>query len=53
MVGISHRSMQDLGGISDKTVEQHRSMEEISASSESLSRMASELQELVSKFKTN
>ncbi|WP_162515311.1 methyl-accepting chemotaxis protein [Paenibacillus pinistramenti] len=53
MVGISKGSLQELTGIVEKTAEQHRSMEEISASSESLSRMAGELQELVAKFKTN
>lgn len=51
IVAISKNSLSDLDGIKDAANQQHISMEEISTSSESLSRMAAELQELVSKFK--
>ncbi|MDQ6420652.1 methyl-accepting chemotaxis protein [Paenibacillus sp. LHD-117] len=51
LVGISKHSLSELNGISDAASRQHHSMLEIASSSESLSRMASELQELVSKFK--
>jgi methyl-accepting chemotaxis protein len=51
IVSISQHSLQELTAVSAATSGQHRSMEEISASSESLSHMAAELQEMVSKFK--
>ncbi|MBT2289696.1 methyl-accepting chemotaxis protein [Paenibacillus albidus] len=50
IVGISRNSLQELTAISAAVSEQHRSMEEISSSSESLSHMATELQEMVTKF---
>ncbi|OAB38414.1 methyl-accepting chemotaxis protein [Paenibacillus glacialis] len=51
IVGISRISLEELKTISKSTSEQHLSMGEISTSSESLSQMAMELQEMVSKFK--
>lgn len=51
IVAISKKSLHELEGIKEAANQQHVSMEEISVSSESLSRMATELQELVSKFK--
>ncbi|RIX53986.1 methyl-accepting chemotaxis protein [Paenibacillus nanensis] len=51
IVAISKTSLTELDGIKGAAGRQSISMEEISASSESLSRMAAELQELVSKFK--
>ncbi|MCU6707481.1 methyl-accepting chemotaxis protein [Paenibacillus sp. J5C_2022] len=51
IVDISKHTLQDLTSISDASQRQHQSMGEISSSSESLSRMASELQDLVAKFK--
>ncbi|MFF2888752.1 methyl-accepting chemotaxis protein [Paenibacillus sp. NPDC057967] len=51
IVGISEHALQELDGISEDTNRQRDSMKEISASSESLSRMATELQELVALFK--
>ncbi|ANS76547.1 hypothetical protein AWM70_19825 [Paenibacillus yonginensis] len=53
MVSISRGALEELSGISAKAEEQHRYMETISASSESLSLMAFELEELVAKFKTS
>ncbi|MFD0586589.1 methyl-accepting chemotaxis protein [Paenibacillus sp. GCM10027627] len=51
MLGISKQSLQELGSIAEASNQQHHSMEEIASSSESLSRMATELQELSSAFK--
>jgi len=51
IVGISRASLEELQIISKSTSEQHLSMGEISSSSDSLSQMATELQEMVSKFK--
>lgn len=51
MVSTSRHSLEEMRHISKGASEQHAAMEEISASSESLSRMAAELQELVAKFK--
>lgn len=50
IVVISQNSLQELTAVSGATSGQHRSMEEISSSSESLSHMATELQEMVSRF---
>ncbi|RJE89738.1 methyl-accepting chemotaxis protein [Paenibacillus sp. 1011MAR3C5] len=51
IVGISEHALQELDQISEGTRRQRDSMKEISSSSESLSRMATELQELVALFK--
>jgi methyl-accepting chemotaxis protein len=54
MEGIAHISEQSAGNsqnVAASAEEQNASMEEISSSAESLSRMASELQETISKFK--
>ncbi|GGA33840.1 methyl-accepting chemotaxis protein [Paenibacillus physcomitrellae] len=53
MVGISRGALNELSGIATKAEEQHRHMEKISASSEALSLMAVELEELVAGFKTS
>ena len=50
IVIISRNSLFELTAISEATAEQHRSMEEISSSSVSLSQMAEELQEMLNKF---
>ncbi|KAA8998803.1 methyl-accepting chemotaxis protein [Paenibacillus spiritus] len=51
MVAISRESLGESKRISQGAAEQHQAMEDISASSSSLSHMAEELQELVGKFK--
>ncbi|GIP40206.1 methyl-accepting chemotaxis protein [Paenibacillus sp. J31TS4] len=52
-VGIVRGSSTELNAVSRSITDQHRSMEEITDASESLSTMASELQELVGRFKVN
>ncbi|MFC4101206.1 methyl-accepting chemotaxis protein [Paenibacillus xanthanilyticus] len=51
ILGISKESLDELTSVSASTAEQFRSMQEIAASSDSLSQLASELQDMVMKFK--
>jgi len=51
IVGISEHALQELNRITEDTNQQRDSMKDISSSSESLSRMAVDLQELVALFK--
>ncbi|GAA4843458.1 methyl-accepting chemotaxis protein TlpB [Paenibacillus vulneris] len=51
IVGIARHSLGEMQQITKRAADQHESMGEISAASESLSTMAAELQELVLKFK--
>lgn len=50
MVSISRESLIELKAIGNGAEEQHQAMEEISSSSQSLSQMAAELQEMIKKF---
>ncbi|TYP72454.1 methyl-accepting chemotaxis protein [Paenibacillus methanolicus] len=50
-LGISRESLNELTSVSSSTAEQYRSMQEIAAYSDSLSQMATELQDMVMKFK--
>ncbi|MFB9328442.1 methyl-accepting chemotaxis protein [Paenibacillus aurantiacus] len=52
ILGISKDSLGELMTARSSTAEQYRNMQEIAASSESLSQLATELQDMVMKFKT-